>query len=355
MRRRVGMVPRPVSLVLVGVLLSFAGWIAPPSSALAAEHRVLAQASGGAPLPKVRVATVGIDLADVPLVKWAQDMATRRVAEVELVDFEGSTLAIQATISGATQFAVVALLNVIQLAQQTESSLVTTVHARLPAPTYMLLASKSVPGLKALEGKKVGISTPGDISDTLARVALKRANVDVDKVSFVKVGGTRARVAALQNGSIDAGMAHAFEALSAIARSPNLRNLVTVGEIVPDFVQQGIMARNDYVARNRDLVQKLLDGLLDTDRWASEHEREFIELARRTLKGSPDEAILTEAYREFVKVKLFDGGKSMREDVLKNTLSIQQETGALKGSIPEMSRWLDQSFVRDYLKRKGSQ
>jgi ABC-type nitrate/sulfonate/bicarbonate transport system substrate-binding protein len=150
-------------------------------------------------------------------------------------------------------------------------------------------------------------------------------------------------------------MAHAFEALTAIASSPSLKSLVTVGEVVPDFVQQGIIARTDYVARNREVVQKLLDGLLDTDRWASEHEPEFVELARRVLKGSPNEAIVRESYREFVRVKLFDGSKSMREDVIRNTLAIQQETGALKGNVPDMAKWLDASFVRDYLKRKGLQ
>jgi NitT/TauT family transport system substrate-binding protein len=358
MTQRRALVHRVLSIAIAlvcGAML--AGLVAAPA-ALAAERpgvRLVAQA-GGTTLPKVRVATVGIDLADVPLVKWAADMKTSGVADVELVDFENGALAIQATVSGATQFAVVALLNILQLVQQTESSpLVVVVHARLPAPTYMLVATKAVPDLKGLEGKKVGISTPGDISDTLARVALKRAKVDVDKVTFVKVGGTRARVAALQQGSIDAGMAHAFEALTAIASSPTLKSLVTVGEVVPDFVQQGIIARTDYVARNRELVQKLVDGLLDTDRWASEREPEFIELARRVLKGSPNEAIVRESYREFVRVKLFDGSKSMREDVIRNTLAIQQETGALKGAVPEMSRWLDASFVRDYLKRKGLQ
>jgi NitT/TauT family transport system substrate-binding protein len=326
---------------------------AQPAASPAAAAPAAAKPSG--PLPKVRMATGAVDFTKVNDYKWVQDMKDQGVADIELVPFENSALMAQATVSGSTQFQSNTLLSVIQLAQQ-DSQAIKFIAVRLQSPDYILVGRKSLESLKALEGKRLGISTPGDISDTLSRIALKRANVDVDKVQFVRVGGTGARISALQQGSIEAGMAHAADGLIAISKSPDLKDLLTVGEVVQNYIQDGLGVRTDFLANNKELTQKLLDGYIESLRWAAKNKAEYIALGKKELKAlaDVDDKVLSDSYDIYIESKMFAVNGGVSQDVIKNTISLDQEAGNLKGTVPDASKWLDDSLVNDYLKRKGS-
>ncbi len=327
--------------------------VAAPSPTAATAAKPTEAPKPAAALPKVRVATGGLDFSQVNNLKWADDMKAQGVAEIELVAFENAAQATQATVSGATQMLINAVLPVIQLAQQGGPALV-VVAVDLQAPDYILVGRKTIENEKALEGKKLGISTPGDISDTLSRASLKRAGVDVDKVQFVRIGGTSARIAALQQGSIDAGMAHAADGLSAVAKSPDLKNLFTVGKVIQNYIQHGLSVKAEYLASNKALIQKLVDGYVESTRWAAKNKAAYVELGKKELKGLPEDPILSQSYDIFMESKMFGVNGGVADDIVDNSVKLEQEAGTLKGDVPAKAKWLDQSFVNDYLKRKGS-
>src|SRR5690606_11197102 len=61
--------------------------------------------------------------------------------------------------------------------------------------------------LQSLKGKKIGISSPGSLTDLFLRIALRDAGIDPDHdVTIVATGGLNAHLPALETGSVDAQM-----------------------------------------------------------------------------------------------------------------------------------------------------
>src|SRR6185437_5514843 len=79
---------------------------------------------------------------------------------------------------------------------------VTGIYRTLP---YMIYGAKGIGTPAQLRGKRVGITTFGDLSDFGTRFGLRQLGLDPDKdVSLVQMGGQPIRMAALQSGAVGA-------------------------------------------------------------------------------------------------------------------------------------------------------
>jgi ABC-type nitrate/sulfonate/bicarbonate transport system substrate-binding protein len=290
------------------------------------------------------------DFTQVMNFKWLDDLEAEGV-EVETSFFESSQDAFRAMIAGEADMAVAGIVSAVQLVQETGEA-VKVVAVDLQAPDYLLMGTQDMKSLADMEGNRIGISTPGDISDTLTRVVLRREGVDVDKVRFVEIGGTSARMAALQSNQIQGGAAHAAEGLAAAENG--LTNLFAYGESVPDYAQHGIIVSDEWLGKNKEFAQQAVDGFIDSIRWASENKAEYIELSRDKVEGLSDTA-REQAYDIFKDISMFALNGGMDDKVLDNTIAIEKEVGNLGDDAPPASDWADSSLVENYLEREGAQ
>jgi NitT/TauT family transport system substrate-binding protein len=308
-------------------------------------------ADGGSGSSTLRVAFASQpDFTQVMNFKWLDTLEQQEGTKVETKFFESSQDAFRAMIAGEADIAVAAIVSAVQLVQETGEQ-VKVLAVDLKAPDYLLMATPDMNSLSDLEGQRIGISTPGDISDSLTRVVLDREGVDVSKVRFVEIGGTSARMAALLSGQIQGGAAHAAEGLA--AAEEGIKNLTAFGETVPDYAQHGVIVREEWLQENREFAQTMVDHFIDSVRWAADNKDEYIELSRSRVEGLSDQA-REEAYDIFTDIGMFavDGG--MDETVLNNTVEIEQEVGSLGDDVPDISEWADPSFVENYLEREGA-
>lgn len=288
------------------------------------------------------------DFTQVMNFKWLQDLEDLGLS-VEDNYFESSQDAFRALVAGEADVAVGTLLSAILLVQETGEG-VKVIASDLQAPDYLLISQQDIGSLADLEGKRVGISTPGDISDTLTRVVLDREGVNVDAVNFVQIGGTSARMSALLEGQIEAGPAHAAEGLT--AAEEGLKNLFAYGNAVPDYLQHGLIVSDGWISENGDLAQCAVDVFVETIRWADDNKDEYIELSLQTVEG-PSETARDEAYEIFKEIDMFAVNGGMSRDLLENTVAIEQEVGTLGDDVPAIEEWTDPTFVEDYLARFG--
>lgn len=290
------------------------------------------------------------DFTQVMNFKWLDDMEATGLT-VEDNYFESSQDAFRALVAGEADVAVGTLLSAILLVQETGES-VRVIASDLQAPDYLLISQPDVESVADLEGARVGISTPGDISDTLTRVVLNREGVDVEAVDFVQIGGTGARMAALLEGQIEAGPAHAAEGLT--AAEEGLKNLFAYGNAIPDYLQHGLIVTDEWIANNPNLTQIMVDLFVESTRWANDNKDEYIERSADTVEG-PSDAARDQAYDIFQEIGMFavNGGMSM--DLLENTVAVEKEVGTLGDDAPAVEEWTDSSFVESYLERFGEQ
>lgn len=153
-------------------------------------------------------------------VKVALDAGFYRDAglNVQVVDFDGGARAVQALVGGGIQFAIVAPEHVIRLRNRGFDGEVAL--ALQDYQSYVLLAAKSsrVKRFADLKGGRVGITSPGSLTDNLVRLVARKAGLAVGSdLELVGVGLGPTQKAAIDRGSIDAGMFANVDAIRLLA------------------------------------------------------------------------------------------------------------------------------------------
>jgi ABC-type nitrate/sulfonate/bicarbonate transport system substrate-binding protein len=290
------------------------------------------------------------DFTQIANYKWLRDLEEVDGVTVQEEYFKSSQDSFRALVAGEVDLAFGTLSSGIALVQQGGDP-IKAIVSDMKAPDYILVAQSDIADLAALEGSRDGISTPGDISDSLTRAVLSREGVDVDAVEFLQIGGTSARMSALLADQIDAGPAHAADGLAAM-REGDLKNLHSYGNTIEDYLQQVVFVNENWAAENADFVQHLVNGFVDSVRWAAENKDAYIELSQEFVDGL-DADIASQAYDVFTDIEMFAVNGGMARDLLENTVAIEQEVGALGQDVPPLEEWADVTYVEAYLEEHG--
>jgi NitT/TauT family transport system substrate-binding protein len=123
-----------------------------------------------------------------------------------------------------------------------------------------------------LEGKNIGVTARGAVSETFARTMLKEAGVDPDSVTYVAVGPLPAQIAAFQQGAIDASSFSADATVVAEKQGVELRDLVSTldgsaGEL-GDYGMQSFWATTEqYTKEHGDVVDGFCTAMNEAADW----------------------------------------------------------------------------------------
>lgn len=316
---------------------------------------MLAAPLGAGPAPVLRVGFGSQpDFTDF-WAKWTLDQVARQTGvQVKVTHFENGPIAYRSLVAGAVDVVFSGGIGaVLNLARQARADRLMVVMADLVAPDYILLGREGVNSLADLEGKRVGISSPGDISDVLSRAMLRNAGVDVNKVQIVRVGGTSARIAALGSGAIEAGVAHAFDAILAMQRVRGLKVLAVSGEIVPDYLQHIVATRESFLTANESLMRALVFAHMDAARRAASDRAGYITLAKAELGVSVPDAVWNQAYDLMYAGRIWgvDGGLDPAR--VRVTQELELEAKNITAAVP-LRDWGTTKFIAEYLRQKGS-
>lgn len=298
----------------------------------------------------VRMAFQEPAVTAVPFEKWRRDLTGDGLG-VSSVEFQDATQALRALLVGEVDVASLPPLPLLQYMQQTGKADFSFLVANRQNTDYLLVSSPDINDESDLNGKTIGISTPGDVSDTLTKYVFKKAGLDVGSMKFVQVGGTSARMAAILSGQIDAGAAHSSDGYTAEEKG-GAKVLLRYADHIDSYLQPGIVASKEFVENNPKLTQHLVDTYIDSVRWAVDKPQEFKELALEWLEGISETAV-TKSQKLSVDTDTWALNGGLEPDVIQSTVDIERSLGTLKGDPPQMEDWVDTRFVDDYLKREG--
>jgi ABC-type nitrate/sulfonate/bicarbonate transport system substrate-binding protein len=218
----------------------------------------------------------GLDVQDFPLI-------------------EGGTLVIQTLIAGDVQFVLAGSSGIIAAALR-GADLVMLAGASEKFD-FALIAVPSIRTGADLRGKRVGISRFGSSSDFAARAALDHLGVDADRdVSMLQVGGTSARLGALQSGAIDATPQIAPALLTAQKMGFNM--LVDLSALGVPYQVGPISSTRAIVTESPELARRVVRGYLAGIHRMKTDKAFALEVSRRYLQ-TDDQAILEESWEHF--------------------------------------------------------
>ncbi len=164
---------------------------------------------------------------------------------------------------------------------QAQGKIITTIANLLQAPGEFVMVStqmaNTIKGPADFKGHSAGVTSIGSGTHTLMRAMTVQAGLKVEDVNFVKAGAGDTFIAAMKQGQIDVG----------ITTQPTVLQLESqgVGKLLvdlskPDTTQAALggpypfislWARADYIAANKDTVQRVVNAYVATLKWIQTH------------------------------------------------------------------------------------
>lgn len=164
------------------------------------------------------------------------------------------------------------------------------VAAMAPYFTQSVVVRSEIRDLRALSGKKIGITRFGAVTDLAIRALIERYSIK--DVTILQMGGFAEAVAALARGAIDGAVLsppHNFrmvkEGYRELVTPTDLKNLGT------GFLTQGIAARRSFGATHRDVVLRLIKATIEATKYAMANEAVTKRTISRYLKISDPELL----------------------------------------------------------------
>jgi NitT/TauT family transport system substrate-binding protein len=257
--------------------------------------------------------------------------------DVQLITVRQSDVIIAATVGGELNFMDIIPTAILASVRGLPIRTIAVVLKRAP---YVLVGQPNVRSPEELKGKRIGVSSVGGMSAYLVREIIARNGLNPDRdVTFLAIGGTSARTAALFGGTIDAALVVAPDNY-ALERK-GYRRLLMASDYV-NYPLSGVAASADFLAKNKAVAISFLKGLIEGAKFTRENKSESLSFIKSYLKVPDDEA--EKSYDFLIKEMPPD---LLPEDAVVRT-GMDFAKSALKLSpeaVPDISRVRDWSFV----------
>ncbi len=168
---------------------------------------------------------------------------------------------------------------------------------------YELVVQDSIKTPAELEGKTIGISRFGSVSDVAARELLKGIGLKPDKdVEILQVGGASERAAGFSRGII-AGFPSPPGNVDLIPGGLPHRILANMADFEKPFPLPFICAvtKKSYLAKNRETVKKTIMALIEATHYFKTNKEGTQKIIAKYLRGA-NKAYLEDSYRATAKI-----------------------------------------------------
>ncbi|MFI9599272.1 ABC transporter substrate-binding protein [Streptomyces sp. NPDC052043] len=250
--------------------------------------------------------------------------------DVELLSEPAGVQAETALVSGQVQGAVGFYDHTLDL--QTHKKYVESVvqfsHAPGEVEVVSNKAADKITSPKDFKGKKLGVTGLGSSTDFLTKYLAVKNGVKVSEFSPVAVGAGPTFIAALEQGSIDAGMTTDPTVATILEKKAGK---VLVDMRTPEGSQEALggpypssslYMQTDWVNGHKETVQKLANAFVKTLKWMSTHSADEIAAKMPADYSQGDQALYAEAIKSTLPMFTTDGvmpqnGPETVEKVLK--------------------------------------
>ena len=225
------------------------------------------------------------------------------------------------------------------------------VAAMAPYFTQSLFVRPDIRDLRSLQGKKIGITRFGSVTDFALRTILERHNLK--QVNVLQMGGFPEAVAGLSRGAIDGAVfspPHNFRMLKEGFRElVSRKDLRALGS---GFLTQGIVARRSFAATHREVIVRLIKSTVEGTKYAFTHEDLTKRIIGKYLRIT-DEDLLRQSY--LYVLDTFAREPFVPESVMQAMVQRMVEVNMIdlkSAQATPISAYFDNSYVAE-LKQSG--
>lgn len=245
---------------------------------------------------------------------------------IEVISIPGSSLAIQAMLSGELPIIQAGGAGPIQAAiSGTDTVIVATIAKKF---NWWIYAQPNIKRMEDLRGKIFGTTRFGTQSDLASRIALRKAGIDPERdVTMVQTGGPAETITAMVAGKVHAAAVSPPATMQ--ARRAKLRDLMDLSHLDVEYHVNGVVTTRKYLKSNEDTVRRFL--------------RAYIEGA---VRGMKDKAFAMKTMGKYFRTN--------DRDLLEETYEMSIKTGFSVPPYPAGIASLLQDLEKTQPKAKGA-
>lgn len=179
---------------------------------------------------------------------------------VEVISIPGSSLAIQAMLSGELPIIQAGGAGPIQAALSgTDTVIIATIVKKF---NWWIFGQANVTRIEDLKGKIFGVTRFGTQSDLASRIALRKAGLDPDRdVTLIQTGGPAETVTAMAAGRVQAAAISPPATLQ--AKRLKLKPLMDLTTLDTEYHVNGVVTTRRYLKANEDIARRFLRAYIE--------------------------------------------------------------------------------------------
>ncbi len=265
--------------------------------------------------------------------------------DLEIKNFEGSTRALTAAITGDVDVGTIDCLT----AYGNGVPLV-AFHGPAPKLPVAIVARDSIKNLKDLKGRRVGMSSaPGGFIDRMNRAALAAGGLRPEDVTIVQTTSA-GRVPALISGQTDTAVFHYEQVSNLLREARGFSLLYDLNKALPNYQYHVHCALKANVQKNREALIDLTAAAIVAIRYAYDHRAETVRVLAK-LTGAT-EADAGYAYAKIITGCVWARNLGLDPDRLNWSIDYEHQGGDLR-NVYNADELLDMRMANEALRRAG--
>ena len=297
--------------------------------------------------PKIFVGASSKTLGYSPLwVATKKGFFDQQGLDVQLVLLRGVPMTLQALAAGSLHFGSGGPEPYIEASERGLDFVVT--GGIINGMAQFLIAGRNYKTYEDLRGATFGTSSLSGGIITALKEALKLKGLEYprDYKLLVIAGGSSANLAALQSGQIAATTVAV--PLNYAAEESGLNIIGRLSEGIPHFQTNALVTRRAWAEKNRPLAIRFMKAMLLTFRWMFQNPDAAVEFLSKEMQLKPMHA--RKGWEFYTQNRFWPPDGDATIEGLKNNIRIYAEQSGTKGPLPNASRYVDQSYLRDALR-----
>lgn len=216
---------------------------------------------------------------------------------VEVISIPGSSLALQAMLSGELPIIQAGGTGPIQVnLSGTDTVIIATIAKKF---TWWIFSQPNIQRMEDLKGKVFGTTRFGTQSDLASRIALRLHGIDPERdITMVQTGGPAETVSAMMIGKIHAAAITPPATLQ--ARKVKLKELMDLSKLDAEYHVNGLVTTRRFIKSNEDVVRRFLRAYIE-GAVRGQKDKAFAMKTMGKYFRTDDREVLEETYELIIK------------------------------------------------------
>lgn len=195
--------------------------------------------------------------AVIPWIAVDKGIFAKYDLDVELIYVAGSP-AMQSLLGGTTQLSIQGIEPVMRVNAQGGDTVM--IVGLVTKPPFSIIVRPEIREPKDLKGRAMGVTRFGSVTDALLRLALDKWGLRPETdVPIIQMGGVPPILSGMQSKKIFGGPI-SLPTL-AVAKQEGFRELVDLGELIPDYQSAGVVTRKAFLRQNPEIARNFVRAM----------------------------------------------------------------------------------------------